>query len=994
MPRRMRRGRGVDETTTGYSPALAAMTRFTIRHRWSVIAAWIALAAILAIVFPQLETVVKRQSVQMLPASMHAARTLDHVSTAFHEDGSRTVLFIAVEQSSGLTPQTRQRYDAMVDRLRADTAHVRMVQDLLADPATASHAVSDDGQAWYLPVGISGTLGDPSATESVNAVRSIVTDSFSGSPATARVTGPPATIVDQLGALQRDLLPITAITAAAIALILLLIYRSLFAALLPLITIGVSLVVTRGVLSGLGVAGVPISAYAELFVMAILLGAGTDYSVFLISRYHEQRRAGMSPDDSIVAATAFMGRVLLASAATVAIAFAAMHFTRLRALASIGPACSVGVMVGFAAAVTLLPPILSIAAGRGIGAPKLDVSRRYWNALAVTVVRRPRATLAISLVVLLALSGAAAATRLGYDDRRGQPSDTESNLAYQMLNRHFPADMVFSEYLVLDAPADMRTGKSLADLDQLASRIAQLPGVKKVSGVTRPTGERLEQAQLGWQNGRIGDQMAAAVDQARDHRDELTQLTNGADQLASGLTQLDDRLRSPLAAISSLMPQIADITSQLTAVQSQLNTSGADLDQILAQVHTIAPIAQNAKATVDTLDHLGTDLPNSPWCITTPQCQQIGEQIRVLVALRDNGFFDQISAFSDSSIAQPQRLRSLLDGLGAFQRAGGAHGSPQDIVGQIAQLQSGLGRLASGARALANGVHTLVDSNIQQLSGMSQVATQLQESARATTGADSSSGFFLPSDTFQRDDFARVARQFITGDGKTTRLLIESEFDPYSPQAVTLNHRIIETARAALPNTSLATATVDVAGFTAFNSELQQLMSADTLQTFAVTLIIVVLILIVLLRSIVAPLYLILTVVINFLAALGLTTIVFQLILGQDIVSIAPIMAFIILVAVGADYNMLLVSRLREESISNNRVAVIRTVANTGSVISSAGVIFAASMFGLLAGSVSLMLQIGFFVGAGLLIDTFIVRTLTVPAIATLLGKRNWWPGG
>src|SRR5262245_26609307 len=120
MPSGIRRGRGrgVDETTTGYSPALAAMTRFTIRHRWSVIAAWIALAAILAIVFPQLETVVKQQSVQMLPASMHAARTLDHVSAAFHEDGSRTVLFIAVEQSGGLTPQTRQRYDKMVDRLR------------------------------------------------------------------------------------------------------------------------------------------------------------------------------------------------------------------------------------------------------------------------------------------------------------------------------------------------------------------------------------------------------------------------------------------------------------------------------------------------------------------------------------------------------------------------------------------------------------------------------------------------------------------------------------------------------------------------------------------------------------------------------------------------------------------------------------------------------------------------------------------------------------
>ncbi|MBU8821194.1 MMPL family transporter, partial [Mycolicibacterium goodii] len=105
-----------------------------------------------------------------------------------------------------------------------------------------------------------------------------------------------------------------------------------------------------------------------------------------------------------------------------------------------------------------------------------------------------------------------------------------------------------------------------------------------------------------------------------------------------------------------------------------------------------------------------------------------------------------------------------------------------------------------------------------------------------------------------------------------------------------------------------------------------------------------------------------------------------------------PLLAFIILVAVGADYNMLLVSRLREESGHNIRVGVLRTVANTGSVITSAGLIFAASMFGLMVGSVAIMIQAGLIIGCGLLLDTFLVRTLTVPAIATLLREASWWP--
>ena len=71
--------------------------------------------------------------------------------------------------------------------------------------------------------------------------------------------------------------------------------------------------------------------------------------------------------------------------------------------------------------------------------------------------------------------------------------------------------MTFTQFLVVESPADMRTAKRLADLDQVASRVAQIPGVTKVSGVTRPTGERLDQAKLSWQNGQIGDKMASAV---------------------------------------------------------------------------------------------------------------------------------------------------------------------------------------------------------------------------------------------------------------------------------------------------------------------------------------------------------------------------------------------------------------------------------------------------------------------------------------------------
>ncbi len=162
---------------------------------------------------------------------------------------------------------------------------------------------------------------------------------------------------------------------------------------------------------------------------------------------------------------------------------------------------------------------------------------------------------------------------------------------------------------------------------------------------------------------------------------------------------------------------------------------------------------------------------------------------------------------------------------------------------------------------------------------------------------------------------------------------MESSNDPpYSAEAMDLSHQMVAVAEAARPNTSLAQARISVAGFPAVNSDIQRLLTADFIQLAASTLLIVGLILVLLLRALLAPLYLLGTVVLNYTASLGIGVLVFQWGgLGGEIAWPVPLLAFIILVAVGADYNMLLVSRLKEESTRNIRVGgVLRTVASTG----------------------------------------------------------------
>ena len=979
-----------------YSVILERLGRFSLRHKVVVVAAWLVAALALALAFPQLEAVVEEQSVDPIPAGVESFKTLDAMGDAFGEDGAKTTVFIAMEDDAGLTPVTRARYDRLVTELRADRDNVAAIQDLVAGEVTAQQAISEDGKAWYLPVGLVGTLGGPRATESVEAVRARAAEAFADTGTRVHVTGPTATVTDQIVATDNDLLVITIATVGLIAIILLIVYRSVFTALLPLLVIGVSLAVGRGIVSGFGVAGMPVSQFTIAFMTVIMLGAGVDYSVFLISRYHERVRAGDDPDQAIITATATIGRVILASAATVALAFLAMIFADLSVFATLGPACAIAVFVGFAATVTLLPVVLSWAARFGLGAPRKDLTRRHWQRVGIAVVRRPVPLLAAAMVALIAMSAAVLGMTVTYDDRAGQPGDTESNLGYALLDRHFPENMVISEFLVVHSEHDLRTASRLADLDQMAARVAQLPGVKRVVGVTRPTGERLEQARLSWQNGRIGDELDKGVREGRAREGDLRALRSGADQLADALGVLDREITSGLAPLTGLLRRAQDAGTridQFRPLVDQVTAAAPILERLRDDAPELSRAARDADRAVAAVVPLVRAL-DAPWCSALPQCAALRDDAATLAGLQRSGVFsatgDLAAGLGRAELPSGEALVGLgptVDELSAGLRTLSA----QDVPGKLAQLQDGVGRLAAGARALAAGVAALVDTTMETMAGMAEVAVQLQRSARDTAGSDTASGFYLPATTFEDRTFSEVARQFVAPDGKTVRFAVESDLDPYSAEAMGLAGDIRDVARAALPNTSIDDAEVAVAGFPAINADLQRLLGQDFLLLAVATTAIVGVILIALLRAVVAPIYLLGTVILNYTAALGLGALLFRA-LGQDINWSVPLLAFIVLVAVGADYNMLLVSRLREESVRGVRIGVLRTVAHTGSVITSAGVIFAASMFGLMVGSVGVMIQVGFVIGVGLLLDTFVVRTVVVPAIATLLGDVGWWP--
>jgi RND superfamily putative drug exporter len=212
--------------------------------------------------------------------------------------------------------------------------------------------------------------------------------------------------------------------------------------------------------------------------------------------------------------------------------------------------------------------------------------------------------------------------------------------------------------------------------------------------------------------------------------------------------------------------------------------------------------------------------------------------------------------------------------------------------------------------------------------------------------------------------------------------------EPNTPQAQRLVEDLRGAVRAAAGGAAL------VGGFTTELLDVQAAVVDDALLIVPLILLVVGLILVVLLRSLVAPLLLMGTVVLSFAATLGLCSALFTQFLGYPVVDASfALYAFVFLMAFGIDYNIFLMARVREEAVRlDTREATLHALRATGGVITAAGVVLAAAFFVLTVLPLVPVVQLGLLVAVGVVIDTVVVRSFLVPALAHHLGRRIWWP--
>ncbi len=913
----------------------------TIR-RFSVLIAlfWLGLAVVTNVFVPQLEKVAEAHNVSLSPQDAPSLQASKEIGKKFQEFDSDSAAMIVLEGDQPLGADAHHYYDGLVKKLSEDTTHVQHIQDFWGDPLTAAGSQSTDGKAALVQVYFAGNQGTSLSNQSVDSIRNIVNSTPPPPGVRAYVTGAAPLVTDQFEVGRQGTLKTTLITIGVIMVMLFVLYRRFTTVILVIFTVMIELTASRGVVAVLANAGIiELSTYSTNLLTLLVIAAGTDYAIFILGRFHEARHTGQ---DRVAAyGTMYRGtaHIILGSGLTIAGAVLCLSFTRLPYFNSLGVPAGIGVLVAVVAALTLAPALLSIGRHFGLFEPARPLRTRGWRRIGTAIVRWPGpilvATIAVALIGLLALPG----YTTSYDARPYMPANAPANVGYTAAERHFSQARLNPELLMIEADHDLRNPTDMILLERVAKAVFHTDGIAQVQSITRPLGTPLDHTSIPF-------------------------------QISAGNSSQINNLPFQQARTADLLKQVGVIDDTVTVLRQQYalqqQSSEVTDEQAKAFAQTVAT-AQDLRDKIANFDDFFRPLRNyfywEPHCFDIPVC----------AALRS--IFDALDG-----------IDALTDQLG-------------DVAGSIAkldELQPKLLALIPPQIANQQTNRDLTMTNYATNAGIQdQTAAALQNSTALGQAYDASKtddSFYLPPEAFTNPEFLRGLKLFLSPDGKAARMIITHDGDPATPEGISHIDAIRHAAQEAVKGTPLAGSKIYLAGTAATYKDIQDGAKYDLLIAGIAALSLILLIMMFITRSLVAAFVIVGTVALSLGASFGLSVLLWQDLLGVDLYWIVLALAVILLLAVGSDYNLLLISRFKEEIGAGLNTGIIRAMAGSGSVVTAAGLVFAATMASFMFADLRILGQIGTTIALGLLFDTLIVRSFMTPSIAALLGRWFWWP--
>ena len=486
-----------------------------------MVAAWVALGLALGLWAPAADPRAN-QPASFLPEDVPYSRAVAAMRESFPSNSGLSEAVIVFERADGeLTPADLAAIEVAAGRVAmpspvadaGDLAGVRVRSpgSFLVNPNPLVSSASNTGQAGLVVVNIPANFITLESDRVVNHIRHVLGPAELPAGLKVSVTGSSGFGHDYADAAETSHARTLRVTVAAVVIILLLVYRSPVAAAIPLAAISLAAFVAMKVLACAQHVGMHVGTAERIFVIVLIYGAGTDYSLFLMSRFRELLNQGLASAEAAGAALSATFPAILASAGTNIAGLLMLRFAGYGPFRTTGPAVAVALAVALLAAVTLVPSLVAIAGRRlswpawlgraGPGGGTLGIGEgRLWPAVARAVTARP-ATVFLAVLALLAVPAAQGVTlHWVYDTLAAIEPKVVSGVGnaaagVQAVRRHWPVGEISPVQVLVrtDRPRDEQQWRQTAAA--LTDRLSAEPGVKVVRSLTRPLGR--DEADLG-----------------------------------------------------------------------------------------------------------------------------------------------------------------------------------------------------------------------------------------------------------------------------------------------------------------------------------------------------------------------------------------------------------------------------------------------------------------------------------------------------------------
>jgi putative drug exporter of the RND superfamily len=462
---------------------------------------------------------------------------------------------------------------------------------------------------------------------------------------------------------------------------------------------------------------------------------------------------------------------------------------------------------------------------------------------------------------------------------------------------------------------------------------------RRRQGVTRPNGRPIEHASLPYAFGSLGTKLGENIGFLRERVADI------------------DKLAANTGSVIQSTNKLAQLTRQLS-VGTHISRESAE---------RLKSFSEEARDHLADFGDFFRPMRNyfqwEPHCYDIPICWA----------------FRSLLDTVDSVDAITNEFGNTVQGLAIIDTV-----TPQ-LIDQIQSTVTNLENIQSLTLTLQSTLHSLIDQ-------LNPFIGPLVDMAQSFDNAKNDDFFFLPPDALKTADFQVGMNFFMIADGKGARFVMYHEGEAQSPEGIKQVQAVTAAAKEAVKGTSLSNAKIYLAGAASNYRDVQDYSRNDIIIMMLATFALVFTIVLLITRALIGAIIVLITVALSFAGAYGLSVFLWETLLGIQLHWLTLPIAFIVLVAVGCDYNLLLLSRYKQELGAGIKTGLIRTMGSSGGVVFTAGFVFAFTMLALLSSDVVNIGQAGSAICIGLIFDLVIVRLFLVMPLARVLGPWFWWP--